>query len=157
MNINEIEMRKAIRRLMAVFPGQKTEDEHYRAWHYVFDGEHISNTDLMRATSDACKAGGRFMPNAGQILQRALVVLRESGNLDRSVSSDWNQKQEGPCPTCGATLRMLEPEEQVHTYWDDEDKRFVNGAALAIGPKFGILHDRRKHTQAKAPAVGFWR
>ena len=134
-----------------MFGSQKTADELVEGWRWVL-GSDITQVELMTAVSEYAKAGGRFFPTPSQI--RTLAIAGRRDNVTSTgTSSDWNQTLEGPCPTCGALLRLLEPGEQVNYGWDDEKRAYVNQNTVPKAARYGVLHDLARHRSSTAMAM----
>ena len=156
MPVTEIDIRRQVRRLEVVFSTKKTTDEIVEAWKWVL-ADDLDADELMKAVSDYAKSGGRYFPTPGQIREIALVGRVAGIYGQKAGPKAWDQTLDGPCPICGAVLRMLKPEEQVQFGWDEKDGKFMHMGADSECSRFGVLHDRRKHEQANQPAVGYWR
>lgn len=141
MKLTDLDLRRQIKRLKAIYNTKKTDDELVEAWRWVLGD--LEPHELMSAVSDYAKGGGRFFPVPGQIREHAVQKRPGAGNFE---STDWNQLQEGPCPVCGAVMRLLTPKEQ--TFGGD----YAEGEAQ----RYGVLHDLGMHTRAGEPAVGYW-
>lgn len=155
MPVTELDIRKQVRRLEAVYRAPKSTDELVESWKWVL-GSDVSPEELMAAVSDYAKSSARYFPTPGQIREAAFLRRTHSGEAHQGPK-DWTQTMDGPCPVCGAVLRMLDPDEQVQTAWDDVAGEYTHQGAPALNPRFGVLHDRRQHESARTPAVGFWR
>lgn len=154
--VTELEIRKQVRRLRNVFSTGKNEDEQVKAWSFVFDGEGIDNQALMAAVSKAAKSESRYMPNPGQVL----AIAKEARGGIARVMPTKSRDETQPCPVCGAVLRLLPPEDQVHFGWDDVEGEYRNlGVPVPADspPRYGVLHDLQKHRAAGVQAVGYWR
>lgn len=156
MALTDMDLRKQINRLLTVFGSSKSADELVEGWRWVL-GSDITQVELMEAVSEYAKAGGRFFPTPSQIRTLAIAGRRDNYMSSTGASSDWDQTLEGPCSTCGALLRLLEPEEQVNYGWDDEKRAYVNQNAIPKAARFGVLHDLARHRSAGTVAVGYWR
>lgn len=141
MSVNELDLRRQIKRLTAIFNTKKTVDELVEAWKWVLSD--LEPHELMSAVSDYARGGSRFFPTPGQIRENA---IQKRPGAESFVSTDWNQLQEGPCPVCGAVMRLLTPKEQTF------GGSYAEGDAL----RQGVLHDLGQHTRAGVPAVGCW-
>ena len=155
MPVTEIDLRKQIRRLEAVYRAPKPTDELVASWAWVLSD--VEPGEPMGAVSDYARSPARYFPTPGQIREAALLRRVESGGAAQLGPRSWNQTLKGPCPVCGAVLRMLKPEEQVQFGWDEESGKFMHMGAEAQGERFGVLHDRRKHESAHEPAIGYWK
>lgn len=141
MNVTELDLRTQIKRLVTIFNTKKTVDELVEAWKWVLGD--LEPHELMSAVSEYAKSGGRFFPTPGQIREHA---IQKRPGAESFTSSDWNQLQEGPCPACGAVMRLLTPKEQTC------------GGLYSVGEaqRYGVLHDIAQHNRAGEATVGYW-
>lgn len=155
MAVNELEISKQVKRLAAVFNTQKPIEEIVEAWKWVL-GEDLEYFELMGAVSDYAKSGARYFPNPGQIREAALS-RRGPGSYEAEEHKRQNDDQFLRCPTCDAVLRELTPAEQVWTVWDEDRQAYVNILPEARGARMGILHDYKRHREARADIIGSYR
>lgn len=145
--ITELDIRRAVTRLAAVYPRRGTEDSTVNAWRYVFEGEdYLESHHLREAVRITLKAGGRFAPSPGEILQEAKRIYRADASKTHDVAAG---SASAPCPVCGATLRLLTPQEQSYG-------GFYSGDNMPRAPRFGVFHDREKHERAGIGCAGYW-
>lgn len=156
MAVNELEIRKQVRRLLVVFNSSKPEAEIVEGWKWVL-GDKIDNVEMMSAVSEYAQSGSRYFPSPGQILDAARSKRTPATYEDRAARNGNGPDPAVECPTCGQRLRELKPEEQVWVEWDEDTETFKNIAAPAKNPRLGILHDYRKHREAGAATIGSYR
>lgn len=155
MAVNELDVRKQIRRLLVVFNTGKPEAELVEGWMWVLKDK-LDNGELMAAVSEYAASGARYFPSPGQVLE--LARSRRSPTQYHEGPTNGNGADDGlKCPTCHAILRELAPDEQVWTVWDEDQAKYVNILPEAKGSRMGILHDYQKHREARADIVGSYR
>lgn len=154
MPVNELDVKKQIRRLRVVFNTSKPEPELIEGWLWVLKDK-VNNGELMTAVSEYAQSGARYFPNPGQILDLVRSKRSPVEYQDHDGGNDAADALE--CPTCKRKLRVLAPEEQVWTVWDEDERKFKNILPPAANPRLGILHDYKAHRDAKADIVGSYR
>lgn len=154
MDITELDVRKQVRRLLTVYSTAKSEDAVTAAFFHVLGGK-LGPVDLMAAVSAYLESPARYMPTPGVLLELARAKMREGGGSygDAPQREDYALR----CPTCGAKLRELGPDDQVWTEWSEDENKFINVLPAATGPRLGILHDYRIHRERGVMIVGGYR
>ncbi len=133
MRITIDDTRSAIARLSVAYRPPDAPESLALMWVDALVG--IEPEELLDAIGEQLKTEDKFFPQAGALRAFALAA-RSSGSTQQA---SWDQRQEGPCPCCGAELRPLTSEEQ----------------GLASGPKrYGVLHDRSLHERNGVPIYG---
>ena len=156
--ITKPEIARAVARLSAAgYNAPRDADAFLDLCYDRFRGKPFDSTHLMVAVNGIIDGGDSYFPKVGRLLALMAEVRSEDQQGKQGPSSDWNQTLEGPCPTCGALLRLLEPEDQVNYAWDDEKRAYVNQNAIPKANRYGVLHDLAKHRSAGTVAVGYWR
>ena len=62
----------------------------------------------------------------------------------------WEADQRGPCPVCGAEIRLLTAEERG---WKAVG---ITTPGHTPGSRFGVLHDYYDHRRARIAPVGYY-
>lgn len=153
MPVTEIEIRRQVRRLLVVFNSSKPEDQLVEGWKWVL-GEDVEYEELMAAVSDYAKSDGKYFPTPGQV--RTAALAKRAPNQYTECEGNGHDPALS-CETCGAEIRELSPDEQVWFEWDDSADQYVNVLPPAQRPRFGILHDYRRHRERGDRIVGGYR
>lgn len=153
MAVTELDIKKQIRRLRVVFNTSKPEEELIEGWMWVL-GKKVDNVEMMAAVSEYAQSGARYFPSPGQILE---LVRSKRPPPEYVEGGGASHDHALSCPTCGAKLRVLQPDEQVWTEWDEEGRSFRNILPAAEKPRLGILHNYQAHRDQKAEIIGGYR
>lgn len=161
--IDDAKLRSQIRRLETVYPTKRDTDDLLQAWKWVLADE-LAYDELMSAVSEYAKSPASYFPSPGKLLEIALRQRSDSGRSGPVRAVGWDQSQEGPCPVCGASLKLLTPEErgQTHVFdakaWTSIPIATLREMGADVPPSiYGIVHDLRQHETAGVPAIGFGR
>lgn len=152
--VTDLEIRKNVRRLMAVFSTSKAEDEVVEAWKWVLASD-VEPMELAMAVSDYAKSGARYFPTPGQ-LREAAMAHRTSQPAEAGASKDWNQLQEGPCPVCGAVLQLATDPLASRQVYDSRVGKWRARTRDDPPPtkRYTVVHDLAEHARRDAPVVG---
>lgn len=151
--VTEHDIRRQVRRLLAVYNTSKPEDEIVEAWQWVL-GSDVEPVELMAAVSDYAKSGARYMPTPGA-LREAAIAKRAGRPPDSGSPSDWNQTLDGPCPVCGAVLQLAPDPVDLGVYDARAGKWRERTADDSPPPKrYRVLHDGHLHRERGEPIVG---
>lgn len=155
MRITEADIRKQVRRLKVVFGSKKPEDQIIEGWKWILmdDSAAVTPSELISAVREYASSESRFFPTPGQLLE--LIKAKRS-----PAAYDGQGKGQDPmlqCPTCGAKVRVLAPEEQVWFVWSEKENAFENILPEAKAPRLGILHDFKAHRNEGAEIIGGYR
>lgn len=151
--LTDLDIRKIFRMLGTVYKAPDDRDDAARAWKYVL-GDYAAH-QVEAAAKEYMSTDARFFPKPGQIAARLRERKALVGGHGAAVTYRWKEG-DGPCPVCGADLRLLEPSEQVFIdhVWEGKERRLVNkhAEAHADAPsRFGVLHDLDKHDGVETP------
>lgn len=134
--------------------------EHTAAvWVKVLEG--IEAHEFRQAVERYLRSDARYFPRPGHIRNVALEG-RANGNAPLHTLEAqylrWEASQEGPCPVCGATLRMVSADESdtPPVIWDPELDRIRKRTEDDPSPpdRLAVMHDPTEHAAARVPHVG---
>jgi len=154
--VTDLDVRRALKDLASVYKRPDGDrDDMVATWRRAL-GE-VDPRHLEEAVVEYMRSERQFFPKPGQLL----VIIRrlESESYgDRRVAetADWNQLQDGPCPICGAVMRVVTDPLAKRAVWDHK-KRVMRKRQPDDPPptkRLGVIHDRVRHQQAGVPIVG---
>lgn len=161
MPLDEMVVAKQVRRLQLAYNTSKPTGDIVKAWLWVMRDD-LEPDELMSAVSEYARGSSSYFPTPGKILEIALRQRRDSGKPIERGPQGWDQRQEGPCPVCGAVMQLLSPEQMgQHEVYDVVARKAISVDALreagsAMPPqRYGVLHNLTAHDRAGKPAIGY--
>ena len=141
--VQYLDVNRAIQKLAKVYGKSVRKDELAPIWADVL--RNVSRSAFEFAVSDWLASDAYYFPKPGQIRAKAIEIEGRRTPSKKNVSTI----DDGPCPVCGAEIRLLTPEERG---W----KRLpVTPDDFEPIKRFGVLHDLDKHERAGVPAIDY--
>jgi len=154
--VTEMDVKNAIRKLAVAFTRPEgSEDDLVGLWRHVLDG--VDGDALREAVSRYLRSDSRFFPKPGQIRTMCLEIAAESYGERQERPRSWNSLQEGPCPVCGASLRLAgDPNNSGEEVFDVRSGKWRKRRDGDHEPplRFRVIHNGHAHRAAGIPAVG---
>lgn len=152
MGLSTLDVSRAIRGLEPIYGARKNRDELVGAWHDIlrgFDGETVK-----RAARKYAQSNARFFPTPGQISEIARELQAETFGDKPIAEPAWDQRQEGPCPVCGAVLQLVTDPQAAREVWTVGKWRRRTQTDAPAPKRYQVIHDAERHRIAEVPIVG---